>query len=104
MSSFQPRSSTNFEARPPHETSSRQLKYIVSAFIEVQLFGMPCCNSSQLDAVVYCMQVYVVGGLQTNMTTYAPFIETYDSLLDQWEVPALPADIEPRAFAAVCSL
>lgn len=56
------------------------------------------------EATVVDDQVYVVGGLQTNMTTYAPFIETYDSLLDQWEVPALPADIEPRAFAAVCSL
>ncbi len=63
-----------------------------------------CLAVKAVDAIVHCMQVYVVGGLQTNMTTYAPFIETYDSLLDQWEVPALPADIEPRAFAAVCSL
>ncbi len=72
--------------------------------LRFSFWGTPCYESSQVDAVVYGMQVYVVGGLQTNMTTYAPFIETYDSLLDQWEVPALPADIEPRAFAAVCSL
>lgn len=50
------------------------------------------------------MQVYVVGGLQSNMTTYAPFFEAYDPMTEQWEVPVLPADIEPRAFAAVCSL
>ncbi len=53
---------------------------------------------------ICCMQVYVVGGLQSNMTTYAPFFEAYDPMTEQWEVPVLPADIEPRAFAAVCSL
>lgn len=51
-----------------------------------------------------CLQIYVVGGLQTNMTSYAPFIEVYDPVLDHWEVPMLPADIEPRAFAAMCTL
>ena len=38
------------------------------------------------------------------MTSYAPFIETYDPVLDQWELPMLPVDIEPRAFAAMCTL
>lgn len=51
-----------------------------------------------------CLQIFVVGGLQTNMTSYAPFIEVYDPVLDHWEVHPLPVDIEPRAFAAMCTL
>ena len=50
------------------------------------------------------MQVYAVGGLQADTVTYSPFLEVYDAGQDTWTIPKLPADIEPRAFAAVCSL
>lgn len=56
------------------------------------------------EAAVIGDQIFVVGGLQTNMTSYAPFIEVYDPVLDHWEVHPLPVDIEPRAFAAMCTL
>ncbi|KAL3150273.1 hypothetical protein ABBQ32_000123 [Trebouxia sp. C0010 RCD-2024] len=56
------------------------------------------------EAAVIADQIYVVGGLQTNMTSYAPFIEIYDPVMDHWELPPLPGDIEPRAFAAMCTL
>ena len=65
-----------------------------------------CCVVTNLTASSQgvCLQIYVVGGLQTNMTAYAPFVEVYDPVLDQWEVPVLTPDIEPRAFAAICTL
>lgn len=50
------------------------------------------------------VQVFAVGGLQADTVTYSPFIEAYDTISDTWSIPHLPSDIEPRAFAAVCSL
>lgn len=50
------------------------------------------------------MQVCAVGGLQADTVTYAPFLEIYDAAQDTWAISNLPADVEPRAFAAVCSL
>ena len=62
--------------------------------------GIVCCA----DAVVQItLQVYVVGGLQTNMTTYAPFIETYDSLLDQSICCCLqPVSCQAAGFNITC--
>lgn len=78
---------------------------VVQAVISLKQVQACIDTSGERDADCgCCLQIYVVGGLQTNMTSYAPFIETYDPVLDQWEIPMLPADIEPRAFAAMCTI
>lgn len=49
--------------------------------------------------------VYVVGGLRSDMQTHAPLLERYSPVTDTWHQVELPAHVNPRrSFLATCTM
>ena len=50
-------------------------------------------------------EVFVIGGLRSDMQTHAPLVEKYSPVKDTWEQVELPAHVNPRrSFLAACTM
>jgi len=47
--------------------------------------------------------VYALGGLQTDMTTYAPLVEVYDPAADAWAVLDVPGAVRGERGLFACA-
>ncbi len=48
-------------------------------------------------------RVYALGGLQTDMTTYAPLVEVYDPAADAWAVLDVPGAVRGERGLFACA-